>query len=566
MHSIPVRAWLVTILCAFACISDLHAQQLLARKISLTVKREPLSQVLQHIGEKGDFYFSYNSNLIPRDSLVSLQVSNQTVQYTLQRLFGNRFSYKETGNYLIIQPGKVERQSTISGYILDDETGEKADLVSIYDKTRFVATVSNDQGYFRLRVKDRSVPLSFTVSKIGYGDTTLTLPANQEVTIRIKPKAILLDEVTINPNSRGERTWLGRTFLSRRLRAQSQNLSRFFVNLPYQIALTPGLGSHGRLSSQVVNKVSLNLLGGYNAGVQGVEIAGVFNIIKNDVRSVQLAGLFNLVGSSVNGFQAAGLLNLALDTLRGVQIAGISNRVQTSQRSVQIAGVFNTADVTHGSVQLAGVLNQARRGTASVQISGLVNHHRDTVTGAQVTSLYNYARHVKGLQLGLINVADSSSGYSLGLINLIRNGKMSVTLAANDVVPFQLTFKSGTHRLYTILLLGYSPFASQSAFTFGAGLGREFRLGIRWSLATDLTSQNLYQGNWDTLPILARLETSLQFRINPHWTFSAGPALSLTYADQPSEVYTSPKAYPHWNLSPTAYGWVGWQGGVQVNF
>ena len=37
------------------------------------------------------------------------------------------------------------------------------------------------------------------------------------------------------------------------------------------------------------------MFGGYTAGVNGLEIGGLFNLNKKDVRYVQAAGLFNIV-------------------------------------------------------------------------------------------------------------------------------------------------------------------------------------------------------------------------------------------------------------------------------
>jgi hypothetical protein len=37
----------------------------------------------------------------------------------------------------------------------------------------------------------------------------------------------------------------------------------------------------------------MNVIGGYTAGVDGLEMGGVFNINQKDVRYFQMAGVFN---------------------------------------------------------------------------------------------------------------------------------------------------------------------------------------------------------------------------------------------------------------------------------
>ncbi len=527
------RICFVLFLCLFTLGSQLGwSQDLLSKTISISAQQEPVSRVLQRMGDLGGFSFSYNSHLFNQDSLVSLRLHQQTVNYALHQLLGDRFLYKQTGNYLIIQLNSTERYYSVSGTILDDETGEKVELASIYDKTRLTATSSNDQGRFRLRIKAQKTTPLFTISRLGYSDTTLVIPPDEEIIIRLKPKAVYLQEVTVNQNSGGENSWIGRALLSRRLRSQSQNLGLFFVNLPYQVALTPGLSSRGRLSTQIVNKVSLNLLGGYNAGVNGVEIAGVFNITKNHVRSLQVAGLFNLVGGSVRGVQIAGLHNNIADSLRGLQLSGVHNFARLNDRAIQIAGVMNVTRQAHHSLQIAGLSNHIKKGSSLLQISGLFNAHSGENARIQIAGLYNYARNLKGFQIGIINQADSSSGASIGLVNLTKNGKKTLSLSANELVPLQLEFKSGTPHFYTMLIAGFSPTYQRKVFTFGLGIGREFALTDRLDFAAEFSSQSLYQGNWNQLANLYRLQPLLRWKKNRHLAFATGPTASLYHSEQ----------------------------------
>ena len=57
-------------------------------------------------------------------------------------------------------------------------------------------------------------------------------------------------------------------------------MKNFFETRPFQVSLVPGLGSHGKMSGQVVNNFSLNVFGGYTAGTNGSELGGLFNIDK----------------------------------------------------------------------------------------------------------------------------------------------------------------------------------------------------------------------------------------------------------------------------------------------
>ena len=62
-------------------------QNILSKNISLDINRQRLDNVLEILSNKGDFYFSYNSKIVRKDSLVSLTARNKTVGEILSLLF-----------------------------------------------------------------------------------------------------------------------------------------------------------------------------------------------------------------------------------------------------------------------------------------------------------------------------------------------------------------------------------------------------------------------------------------------------------------------------------------------
>jgi hypothetical protein len=578
------------------------AQQILNKPVDISVRGQPVSAVLKSISEQGKFYFSYNSNLIAGDSLVTLSVSRQPVRQVLDQLFQNRFQYKEKGDYLIILPAAREKSFHINGLILDDETGKPVDYASIYSRQLLVSTLSEDDGGFRLRIKERSFPIYLTVSKVGYGDTTMVISSTEEAarTMRIQPKAVDLDPLIVR-YSEGESTWLGRLFLSQRLRAQSRNIGRFFVALPYQASLTPGLGTHGRMSGQVVNKFSLNVAGGYTAGVNGVEIAGGFNISKENVRYVQLAGAFNVVSGQVNGVQIAGFSNNVLDSLNGVQISGFSGMVRKRVDGAQISGFLSRAgggiagaqisgtislirNGGHGA-QISGGYNQVRGVFEGVQIAGAANNARDSIRATQISGGLNIARNIKGVQLapfnyakvmrgvqiGIVNIADSSSGASIGLFNIVRKSTSNISVYATDVAPFNVAWKMGTHKFYSLLMAGTGVNNDQKIQTFGVGFGREFFPFKKAGFFVEIVNQNVYLGDWGKMPSVYRLQIAATYKFNKHFMLFGGPSYSIYDHDgvETAKGYKQfpPTGYPKIDLgSKKASSWIGFQAGVSWRY
>jgi hypothetical protein len=276
---------------------------------------------------------------------------------------------------------------------------------SVYERQQLISTLTNNDGYFRLRLRDKYPSAAISVSKDLYADTSLLLATghDQEVTVGISPATYQLKVVDITSRTHVETTWFGNMFLSSRQKLTSLNIGAFLADKPYQMSLTPGLGSHGRMSGQVVNKISFNVLGGYAAGVDGFEIGGAFNIVKKDMQYVQIGGLFNIVGGKTNGVQIAGAHNNVLDSMKGVQIAGLSNITEGSQDGVQITGAIGQIYGNMKGVQMGGVMSITRGAINGWQIGGVGTYSGKEVKGVQIGGLFNCGK--SNLLGGQISVA-----------------------------------------------------------------------------------------------------------------------------------------------------------------
>src|SRR5262245_12256066 len=95
----------LSVLAGLFCFTStsLQAQNILDKRISLDVTNTRLADVLKLISSKANFYFSYNSNIIMRDSLVTLSASNKTIRQLLEQLLSTRYEYREVNNYLILR-------------------------------------------------------------------------------------------------------------------------------------------------------------------------------------------------------------------------------------------------------------------------------------------------------------------------------------------------------------------------------------------------------------------------------------------------------------------------------
>ncbi|HSB92027.1 MAG TPA: STN and carboxypeptidase regulatory-like domain-containing protein [Flavitalea sp.] len=592
--------------CAIFC----PAQNILNKTISLQVTGQPLNKVLEMISNKGNFYFSYNSTILKKDSLVTLSITDKSVQQVLQQLFSQGYDFKESGNYIIITrvPVKIsvittksvseDKIYTVVGYVLDETTRSRLSDASIYEKRLLASALTNENGYFKIRLKSRYKTAELTVSKEFYEDTTVVIQPkyNQELTIYIQPVQQEDPVVTVGPQDfyapdslklsfendsstteytyvktdsvKVEKTAFGDFFISSKQKIQSLNLGKFFIERPFQVSLTPGLSSHGKLNAQIVNNFSLNIFGGYSGGLKGAEIGGLFNMNKKDVNGFQVGGLFNLTGGNVDGAQIGGIHNTVLGGFTGWQVGGITNFVKGKFNGWQIGGIYNHVADSLDGFQLGGILNYADKGVNGLQIGGIGNVSRLEMKGLQVGGIFNYAKKMRGVQIGLINVADTSDGVSIGLLNISRNGYHKLSLYSNEVLNTNLALKTGNSNLYSILIGGINIDQHEKAYSFGFGLGHDFIFSKTFSLSLEGSAQYIYLGSFDYVNILSRLSPSLNVHLSKSISLFAGPAFNVYYSDQSAPFPGYKKNIPpsHYHIhetdNPYVNGWIGWNAGI----
>lgn len=597
----------VLILSAAAASSG--AQTILNRSISIQVNRQRLDNVLEIISNKGNFYFSYNSSIIKKDSLVSFSFTGKTVRQVLTSIFDESYEFKESGNYLIIRKAPLRitvvtkraeitnKFYAVEGYVYDEQSGAGIDEASVYEKKILASAFTNSDGHFKIKLKSsRDKYVTLVVSKAFYNDATLDIEPNinQEVSITLLPEEISANTITVSPDDyvntdttkktenipqhliakqdtvKVEKLGLSRFLLSAKQKVQSLNLKNFFTTRPYQVSLTPRLSTHGYLSAQVVNGFSLNILGGYTAGTNGMEIGGLFNINKKKVQYFQAAGLFNAVGGRVNGFQVAGLSNIVLDTVQAFQAAGINNTVKGKFSGFQVGGVYNHVTGSLRGFQAAGVGNFVNKKMSGVQLAGVVNFSNKETGGVQIAGVINYSKKLKGLQIGLFNIADSSSGYSIGILNVVlKNGYHKLSLSGNEMINANASVKTGTHKFYSILMAGVNYTNADKVYAFGYGFGSDRPLNKQKTIFInpELSCQYLYLGSWNYSNLLNKLNLNLHVKLNKFVSLYAGPSFNVLRSDQHIAIAGyrfpgAPNGYRSTNLGTNLTGWFGWNAGV----
>lgn len=225
----------------------------------------------------------------------------------------------------------------------------------------------------------------------------------------------------------------------------------------WRVTLFPPLSTNGLEAPNYTARYSINIIGGYHGGVDGIEIGGLFNynkyysngfqiagglnlsgggmsginiaglanISKQDMSGLQFAGLINTSGQSLQGIQGAGILNVANGASDGLQFAGLGNVSTSSLSGLQGAGIFNASLKSISGLQFAGIGNVAAEDVSGLQVSGVFNFAGNSLSGLQFSGASNIAlENIEGLMVsGGVNVAGKRGSGLLvaGGVNIARN-------------------------------------------------------------------------------------------------------------------------------------------------
>lgn len=556
---------------------------LLERPITLRVNNEKISTVLDYIAKQGGFSFSYNSAIFDVNNRGDITVVNKPVREVLNLIFKGIITYKVKGNYIILQKNtQKESPKTIilSGYIIDTQTDKPLSKASVYDPRSLSSTISNEYGFYRIKLNVSNLPTKLMITKADYEKKFINIKSvqdayevieltpiiyrpieipvyednsiekkdnhlNQDLSLESKPisqpvappfpditdqnlfpTSPIIDSTLYDSRWDEFKKKVGILFVSRSQRINAQNVDDY-LGRKFQVSLLPFLGTNRLLSGSIKNDYSLNLLMGYSGGVRKLEVGGILNGVRNDVQGLQVAGVGNIVGGGVIGGQ--------------------------------ISSIFNIAGYLDNGIQLSSGFNVIIRESAGWQISPLNFAHK-VVEG--------------GKQIGFINIADSTDTVPIGFLSFVGsgNGYKRLELSVDENQTASFSFKTGVRKFYNVLALHYNFTRTQEIFGLGYGIGRAYELGKSWMFNTDLTTNLLVEYD-DLSPNVAsmlKFDISFEKQIARNAAVTFGPSLKYLIIDEynSSSWITKPfsKMPSYKSLSSTANStfWIGFQMGLRI--
>jgi len=630
-----LRTSIVLFLLLVLSLEAFTQKSVLKRKINYSAQSERLEDLLLDIADEAGFSFSYNPDLLPVDSLFTINVENSMVKDVLKVLLGMEMELKISGNHLVIlrtrysprgSAASSKKKYTIDGYIKNSSTGSGLSSALVFDVSKLNSTVSDSSGYFSLEVSAKEEIVGIAIARRDFQDTAIVVQngdRNLEVSLSPTPGDVDVTRTEgydLGSISRVNNLKIVQFVTPDASISYAGNLDIYSYKFA-QVSFLPFLGTNLLMSGSTENKVSINILAGYNGATDGFEFGGLFNINRHYAKGIQIAGLGNIVGKetvglqfsgifntnlgNVTGVQIAGINNVVLDTLKGLQFSGINNlathnvdgfqisgisnvafqdvnRMQIAGITnfgrdiggAQVAGIFNTSIGTVKGLQVAGIFNTGKT-VKTGQVAGIMNIAIDTVEGVQLASILNFARINRGFQLGLVNINDTVPGTSIGLLNLVWKGYNKVELYATEVLYMSARVKLGTRKFYNIIGFGTQGFSKGNVWGYTYGIGGVIGLGKskKNDLNIDLTITDLQNTDtwFEEINLHTRFNVHYAHHLTPRIMIFGGPTWSnLFYSED--KIITEPYLLdipPYTIIDKTSngtvkQGWIGFEVGLRL--
>jgi TonB-linked SusC/RagA family outer membrane protein len=317
---------LMVLITQLAAAGPLSGQNLLERRVTLSLNRTPLGTALQQLERAAEIKFSYNSRMLPLKSTISLNVQNEPLGAVLDKLLlPNKITYKQVSNRIVLRndPANINAVEPASGQItspyltvvedrslvgkVSNEKGEGLPGVSIIIKGSQRGAVTNTDGSYSLLVPDGAHTVVF--SFVGFRSEEVSVAEGRtalDVVLKVDEKA--LEEVVVVGYGTQKKVNLTGSVATVNIdNMQSRQVSNSLAALQGQVAglrISQGSGMPGRES------VSLQLRGASSWGTNTTPLVLVDGVVgsldvlpMSDIESISV--LKDAASASIYGARAA---------------------------------------------------------------------------------------------------------------------------------------------------------------------------------------------------------------------------------------------------------------------
>lgn len=167
--------------------------------LTFSLKNASIADVFEAIEKQSDFKFLYHDALINDKKNLNLDISNETVEEILNKLFaetGNNYTVLEN-NLIVITPSgmKIKQEKTITGTVVSSTNNEPLPGVNVVEKGTLNGTITDINGKYTLTVSGDNSVLVF--SYVGYLSQEIPVSGKTSIDVSMAEDIASLEEVVV---------------------------------------------------------------------------------------------------------------------------------------------------------------------------------------------------------------------------------------------------------------------------------------------------------------------------------------------------------------------------------
>lgn len=177
----------------------MFAQSPLEQQVSVDANESYLRDVLYELIDEYDVKLIFNNEILP-ETRITLKLNEVSLQTALDQILARTgIGYKVIGNQIALVEVEAPaiNKFTISGFLEDEETGERLIGATVFDRISKRGAVTNAYGFYSLTLEEGQVDLSF--SYLGYHPQYVKLELLENARINLSMENDLtLSEVVVH--------------------------------------------------------------------------------------------------------------------------------------------------------------------------------------------------------------------------------------------------------------------------------------------------------------------------------------------------------------------------------
>jgi outer membrane receptor for ferrienterochelin and colicin len=196
-----VKPILFILLIVFPACS--FGQDLLAKNISISLKEGTTGELLELVNKQTGNSISYSSNMINLEKRVKLNGDESTVEEFLRSILkGQPVKFVEENNKIYLVPVSPKKKYTLSGYVIEQGSGERLIGASLFFPSLQAGTTTNAYGFFSITLPEDETQIQ--VSHIGYQPliTLISIVHDTVLKIGLEKNIVLTEAVVVSSASR----------------------------------------------------------------------------------------------------------------------------------------------------------------------------------------------------------------------------------------------------------------------------------------------------------------------------------------------------------------------------